>query len=100
MTKSQLKSIVAGAATALATLDARMDLLTAILPPKYAGWLRTTVIVGGVIVMIFNQSLHPGHKSLPVAEVAELERRAAPQAVSSFAPPPSSGAGTSPTVKE
>lgn len=72
MTTSQIKSIVAGAAAALATLEARMDLLTAILPPKYAGWLRTSVIVGGVLVMLFNQSISRSHLSLPVAEAEAL----------------------------
>jgi hypothetical protein len=72
MTKSQLKSAVAGVATALATLDARMDLLTAVLPPKYAGWLRTLVIVGGVAVMLFNQSLSQNHISVPVEKAEAL----------------------------
>lgn len=72
MTNSQLKSIIAGAAAALATLEARLDLLTALLPPKYAGWLRTIVIVGGVLVVMFNQSLSTAHLSLPRAEAEAL----------------------------
>lgn len=72
MTSSQIKSIVAGVAAALATLDARMDLLTTVLPPKYAGWLRTAVIVGSALVMLFNQSLSKSHISVPVAKARRL----------------------------
>lgn len=72
MTNSQLKSVVAGAAAALTTLEARLDLLTAILPPKYAGWLRTGVIVAGVVVLLFNQSLSTAHLSMPRAEAEAL----------------------------
>jgi hypothetical protein len=72
MTKSQVKALVAGATAALATLDARMDLLTAVLPPKYAGWLRTAVIVAGVLIVMFNQSLSTAHVSVPVEEAKAL----------------------------
>lgn len=75
MTKSQLKSIVGGAAAALGTLDAQMHVLAAVLPPKWAGWLRAVVIIGGVIVMLFNQSLSTAHVSLPVEEAKELAER-------------------------
>jgi TRAP-type C4-dicarboxylate transport system permease small subunit len=72
MNKSQFKALVGGLAAALATLDARMDVLTMLLPPKYAGWLRTIIIVGGVILVLFNQSLSTEHTSLPVAEANAL----------------------------
>lgn len=72
MTTSQLKAIGGAAAAALATLDARMDLLTAVLPPKYAGWLRTAVIVAGVLVVLFNQSVNTNHVSIPVEEAKAL----------------------------
>lgn len=72
MTNSQLKAIVGGVAAALGTLDAQTDVLAAVLPPKYAGWLRTVVIVGGVVVMLFNQSLSGAHVSIPVEEAKAL----------------------------
>ena len=68
MTHSQLKAIAGGLAAALATLDARMDVLAMVLPPRWAGWLRTAVIIGGVVLVLFNQSLSTAHVSIPVEE--------------------------------
>lgn len=65
MTSSQIKSIVATLAALLALLDAKADLLDALMPPKYAGWLRMGVIAGGLIVAAFNQSLNTNFASVP-----------------------------------
>lgn len=66
MTNSQIKAIVAAIVAALAVLDGKMELLTAVLPQKYAEWLRVAVAVGGVLVVLFNQSASPNHVSIPV----------------------------------
>jgi hypothetical protein len=72
LTKSQITSVLAGSAAALATLEARLDLLTALLPPKWAGWLRTGVIVAGVVITLFSQSLNMNHTSIPVEKARAL----------------------------
>jgi hypothetical protein len=72
MNKSQLKSLGGALATALGVLDAHMDVLTAVLPPKYAGWLRAGVIFVGVVLMLFNQSWHPSHTSIPIEKAQAL----------------------------
>lgn len=72
MTKSQFKALAGSLAAALAALDGKMDVLTLLLPSKYAEWLRVGVIVGGVAVALFNQSAHPGHVSVPVEEAKAL----------------------------
>lgn len=66
MTKSQIKAVVATIAAALAALDGKMDVLTLLLPPKYAEWLRLIIIIGGLIVAVFNQSASRAHVSVPV----------------------------------
>ena len=67
MTSSQVWGIVGGAvAVGTAVLD-RMD----IMPSEVQWvekWISLVVIAGGVLLAMFNQSNHPGHVSIPVAE--------------------------------
>jgi hypothetical protein len=69
MTKSQIVAAIAGAAVVVNELASKLDLLTAILPAKYAGWLRVAVTVAGVVLVAFSQSLNMNHISVPVERI-------------------------------
>lgn len=72
MTSSQITSAIATLLVFLAGLDTKVDLLAALLPQRYADILRAVVIVAGVLVTAFSQSLNTNHGSLPVTEAAAL----------------------------
>ncbi|HEX7313282.1 MAG TPA: hypothetical protein VF297_05150 [Pyrinomonadaceae bacterium] len=72
MTNSQLKSLIATTAGILATIEAKAQVLSAVLPQSVSRWIPVVVIVGGFVVAAFNQSLSTAHVSVPVEEAKAL----------------------------
>jgi TRAP-type C4-dicarboxylate transport system permease small subunit len=72
MTKSQIVSAAATAAVIVNELAAKIDLLSDLLPPKYAHWLRTLITVAGILLAAFSQSLNKSHISAEAEKVAQL----------------------------
>jgi Flp pilus assembly protein protease CpaA len=72
MTTSQITTAIATAATVIASIAAKLVPLSDVLPPTIAKWLPVVVVVAGVIVSAFSQSLNPNHVSIPVEEAKAL----------------------------
>ena len=67
MTSSQVWGIVGGAVAVCGAVLQQIDLM----PPEVQWaerWIGLVAIVGGALLTLFNQSLAPGHVSIPVAE--------------------------------